>query len=119
VRTKRHVQPVTYCAEEETWVFEQDSDEEGTQVIDEEVEEGALEFESLDVRCWDVCMVNVRGDCDEEHFLGRETNTRKSSQRSYTIMGLLLLMWCLSGSREGMLELGRTRDMVLVKVPAV
>jgi len=48
VRSTRYVQPEPSGAEAETWVLEQDSDEEGTEDVDEEVEEGQVEFESLE-----------------------------------------------------------------------
>ena len=47
VRSQGYVQSESFGEEEETWVFEQDSDEEGEEVVDEEVEEGEVEFESL------------------------------------------------------------------------
>jgi hypothetical protein len=49
MRSKRHIQPKSHSEEAETWVFEQDQDKEGTEVVDEEVEEGTVELESLDV----------------------------------------------------------------------
>jgi hypothetical protein len=44
MRTKRHIQSESYCEEAETWVFEQDSDEEGEKDDYEEVEEGTVEY---------------------------------------------------------------------------
>jgi hypothetical protein len=47
MRTKRHIQSKSHCQEKETWLPEQNSDEEGTEAVDEEGEEGTVEFESL------------------------------------------------------------------------
>jgi hypothetical protein len=47
MRTKRHVQPQSHCQEEETWLLEQNQDEEGTEAVDAEGEERTLELESL------------------------------------------------------------------------
>jgi hypothetical protein len=49
MRSKRHIQPKPHSQEAETWVFEQDQDKERTEVVDEEIEEGTVESESLDV----------------------------------------------------------------------
>jgi hypothetical protein len=47
--TSRHVQPEPSGAEAETWLPESHPDEEGTGAVDEEVEEGQVEFESLGI----------------------------------------------------------------------
>jgi hypothetical protein len=50
VRTKRHIQSKSHCQEEATWLLEQNQDEEGTEAIDAEGEEGTLELEPLSNR---------------------------------------------------------------------
>jgi hypothetical protein len=47
MRSTRYVQPESVGQEEEAWLFEQDQDEEGAEAVDEEVEEGKMELESL------------------------------------------------------------------------